>query len=136
VPFVIDASVTLAWAFRDEQGAYAHAVLRLLGSDSARVPPVWLLEVANGVVIGERRGRIAKDEVSSVLAILGDLPIEPGPLSVSQALGPVLDLARTHRLSAYDASYLELAKREGVPLATQDDDMRSAAKAAGVALVS
>jgi predicted nucleic acid-binding protein len=71
----------------------------------------------------------------TILSDLVGLPIESSDLTVKRALGPVLDLARTHRLSAYDASYLELAMREGLPLATQDDDMRAAAEAAGVRLV-
>ena len=135
MPFVLDTSVTLAWSFRDEQSAYSYRVLRRLDDDSALVPPVWLLEVANGLLMAERRGRVSAEDRATILGDLAALPIESSDLTVEQALGPVLDLARAHNLSAYDASYLELAMRESVPLATEDDDLHAAAVRVGVSLV-
>ena len=135
MPFVLDASVTLAWSFRDEQQAYSHRVLRRLDSDSAIVPAIWLSEVANGVLGAERRGRFSAADMASVFGVLEDLPIEWSGLTLDQALGPVLDLARAQGLTAYDAAYLELAMREGLPLATQDEDIRAAAGRVGVPIV-
>lgn len=135
MPFVLDASVALAWSFRDERNAYAHRMLRHLEHDPALVPVVWPLEVANGLLVAERRGRLTAADVAAVCAALADLPIECSELTLEQAFGPVLDLARAHGLSAYDAAYLELAMREGLPLASQDDALRAAAQRAGVPLV-
>ncbi len=135
MPFVLDASVALAWSFRDEQNAYAHRVLRRLEDDPAVVPAVWLLEVTNGLLVAERRDRFSAADVANVHSVLADLPIEWSDLALDQALGPVLDLARTHALSAYDASYLELAMREGLPLATRDAALQAAAKRVGVSLL-
>ena len=135
MPFVLDASVALAWSFRDERNAYAHRVLRRLEDDPALVPAVWMLEVANGLLVADRRGRFTAADVAQVYGVLADLPIEWSDLTLDQALGPVLDLARVHGLSAYDAAYLELAMREGLPLATQDDALRGAAERAGVPLM-
>jgi predicted nucleic acid-binding protein len=133
--FVLDASVALAWCFRDETKAYAHRVLRRLDDEPAVVPNVWLLEVANGLLIAERRGRLSRAEVRQVGGVFEDLPISTRETSLEQALGSVLDLANAHRLSAYDASYLELAMREGLPLATQDQALRGAAQRVGVRLL-
>jgi predicted nucleic acid-binding protein len=132
---VVDASITLAWCFRDEQNAYAHRMFRRLEDESAVVPGVWLLEIANGLVIAERRGRLSRAEVAEVRGVLEDLPITWQELTLDVALGPVVDLARAQGLSAYDAAYLELAMREGVPLATQDEALRAAAQRVGVPLV-
>ena len=134
MPFVLDASVALAWSFRDEQNAYAHRMLRRLEDDPAVVPVVWLLEVANGLLVAERRGRLTAADVAQVYGTLADLPIEWSDLTLDQALGPVLDLARAHGLSAYDAAYLELAMREGLQLATQDEALRAATQRVGVPL--
>ena len=134
MPFVLDASVALAWSFRDEQNAYAHRMLRRLEDDPAVVPVVWLLEVANGLLVAERRGRFTAADVAQVYGTLADLPIEWSDLTLDQALGPVLDLARAHGLSAYDAAYLELAMREGLPLATQDEALRASSQRVGVPL--
>lgn len=136
MPFVLDASVALAWLFRDEQNAYAHRMLRRLEDEPAVVPAVWILEMANGLLVAERRGRFTAADVTHIYGTLADLPIESSDLTLEQALGPLLDLARVHELSAYDAAYLELAMREGLPLATQDADLRKAATSSGVPLVA
>ncbi len=133
--FVLDASVTLGWCFRDKENAYAHRVLRRLQDDSAVVPAIWLLEVANGLVLAQRRGRLSGADVAQVRSALAGLPIEWEDLTLEQAFGPVLELARAHGLSAYDAAYLDLAMREGLPLATQDDALLTAAQQVGVSLV-
>ena len=133
--FVLDASVALAWSFRDEQNAYAHRMLRRLEQDPGVVPGIWLLEVANGLLVAERRGRFTEADVVKAYCDIEELPITCSDLTLKQARGPVVDLARDHRLSAYDAAYLELAMREGLPLATQDAALRDAAQRVGVPLV-
>jgi predicted nucleic acid-binding protein len=134
--FVLDASVTLGWCFRDEENAFAHRVLRRLRDDSAWAPAVWPLEVGNGFALAERRGRFSTADSAEALVILSDLPITVHALTLEDALGPVLDLARAQGLSVYDAAYLHLAMREGLPLATLDDDLRAAASRVGVSLIA
>jgi len=134
VTFVVDASVTLSWYLDDEPNDYADRMLNRLADDSAVVPNIWFLEVANGLLIAERRGRITQADVARVSGTLTGLPISVGDLSLDAALGPIFTLARSHDLSAYDAAYLELAMREGLPLASVDESLRRAARVAGVEL--
>lgn len=135
MPFVVDASVALAWHFEDEASEYADRILERLRDDRAAVPPVWALEVANALVVAERRGRLSPARVARAVELFSELPISVYDLSVSPALDAVRALARAHGLSAYDAAYLELAIREGLPLATQDRALRAAAETVGVPLV-
>lgn len=133
--FVLDASVTMAWAFHDEAVPYANRVLALLSDESAQVPGVWPLEVTNAILNGERRRRLQPADTSRFTALLQALPIRVVDTSIDRAIDRILALARANNLSAYDASYLELAMRAGVPLATQDERLRAAAKEVGVSLV-
>ena len=135
MPFVIDASVALAWHFEDEPSAYADQVLERLREDRSLVPSVWPLEIANALAVAERRGRLTSARVARAVELYLELPISPQDIGAPLALGPVLDLARAQGLSAYDAAYLELAMREGLPLATQDARLRAAASRVGVPLV-
>ncbi len=104
MPFVLDASVALAWWFRDERNAYAYGVRRRLQDDPALVPPVWVLEMANGLLVAERRGRFTAADVAQAYGALADLPTESSDVTLDQVMGPVLDLARAHELSVYDAA--------------------------------
>jgi predicted nucleic acid-binding protein len=131
---VIDASVTLAWCLGDEKSEYADGVLQRLSLDSAMVPSVWPIEVANGLIVAERRGRLTASEIPRVDQLLSVLSIRVAEAALSYALGPILTVARTHNLTAYDACYLELAMREGLPLASLDDRLRAAAALADVPL--
>jgi predicted nucleic acid-binding protein len=134
--FVLDASVTLAWCFADEGTAYTEAVLDLLANGGeALAPAIWPFEVANAILVGERRKRITLAQVTAVLQRIGDLPIHVDPVRVDRAFGSTLLLARKEQLTEYDAAYVELALREGLPLATLDDRLRRGAKSAGIALV-
>lgn len=133
---VVDASVAIAWCLRDEASEFADAVLERVVADGASAPAHWPLEVANGMLTAERRGRISSEEVAGVSALLGRLEIEIVPIELSTAMWSVLDVACQHELSAYDAVYLGLAKFRGVPLATIDDRLRVACKSAGVELIS
>ena len=131
---MLDASVALSWAFDDEaSGAYADRVLDALTQTTAVVPSLWLLELANALVVAERRGRITPAETSHFLHLVQRLPVEVETVGL-EALPEVLSLARTYGLSAYDAAYLILAMRRGLPLATLDDRLRQAAEKAGVGL--
>jgi predicted nucleic acid-binding protein len=132
--FVLDASVTLAWYFQDEADPYADDVARQLPATQAIVPSIWPLEVANAVLTGERRKRGTAATAAQWIGYLTSLPITVDDPTVGRVFGDILALARTHDLSAYDASYLELATRSGLPLATLDDPLRAAAAAIGVAI--
>lgn len=132
--FVLDGSVALAWCFSDETDPYADAIARALPDVQAVVPAIWHLEVANALLVGERRGRCDQADTARWTAFLSSLSISVDEHSGSRVFGNVLDLARSHNLSAYDASYLELAQRRGVPLATLDKPLKAAAAAAGIAL--
>ena len=132
VGLVIDSSVALAWCFPDEQDTYSQAVLDVLASETAIVPELWHLEVANTLVVGERRKRTTQANTVTWLGFLSSLPIEVEEETKAHAFGDTISLARDHGLSAYDAAYLELAMRRGLPLATLDDKLKAAAQAAGV----
>jgi predicted nucleic acid-binding protein len=132
VEFVLDCSVTVAWFFEDEADAYAEAVEDSLATAQAVVPVLWPLEVANALVVGERRKRTTAARVTAFLTLLKSLPVTVDDETVARAWQECLHLARSHNLSAYDAAYLELALRRGLPLASLDDRLKAAAQAVGV----
>jgi predicted nucleic acid-binding protein len=130
--FVLDASITACWAFRDEDHPDATAALHRMRDEEALVPPLWWFEVRNILVVNERRGRIPESDTASFLGYLSRLRVRIDQLPDENA---VLRLARAHRLSFYDAAYLELALREQLPLATLNTDLRKGAKSERVKLV-
>jgi predicted nucleic acid-binding protein len=130
--FVLDGSLALAWYFKDEADPYADAVAARFPAARALVPVIWPLEVANAVLMGERRYRSTEAQATKWLGYLGSLPIAVDDETNDRAWGELLSLGRAHRLSAYDAAYLELALRRSLPLATLDDKLKAAASAAGV----
>jgi predicted nucleic acid-binding protein len=130
--FVLDGSVSLAWFFKDEANPYADAVAARFPESQAVAPAVWPLEVGNGVLMGERRKHSTEAQATKWLGYLAGLPILVDDLAIPRAWGDVLRLGRTHALSAYDAAYLELALRLGLPLASLDDKLKAAAKTVGV----
>jgi predicted nucleic acid-binding protein len=132
---VLDASVTLCWLFEDQATTYTESILdRLAGGHEALTSAIWPFEVANALVVGERRRLIKPAHSAAFLEQLGQLPVRVEHAGAGRAFKEVFESARRHRLSAYDASYLELAARENLPLATVDGPLRAAARAAGVAL--
>lgn len=134
--FVLDASVTLAWCFPEESTNETEAILDLLANGSeALTPAIWPFEVANALLVGERRKRMSVAQVTSVLRRIAELPISVDPVRASRAFEQVLSFARQQQLTEYDAAYLELALREGLPLATLDEQLRRAVTSAGIALV-
>lgn len=132
--FVLDNSIAMAWSFEDEASDYADAALDRLAHTSALVPVLWPLEVANALLMGERRGRSTEAETRRWLAILASLPITIDPDSNANVWSDTLTLARGHGLTAYDAAYLELDIRRGLPLATIDKKLKKAAEAVGAML--
>lgn len=132
--FVLDNSVVMAWCFEDEANAYTSAILESMVASEAWVPTIWPLEVANVLLAGERKGRTTEARARRFIALLDALPIRVDSATSQYALSGIRTLAREQQLSAYDAAYLELAMREGVPLATQDKALRRAATACGVVL--
>ena len=133
--FVIDASVALAWCFDDEATEATRALLDRFEDERAEVPSLWHLELANALAMGERNKRITPAQASEFIALIEELPIVIDERTPNFALSSVLELSRRHQLSAYDASYLELAMRRGVPLATKDNDLARAANHMGVTLL-
>lgn len=130
---VVDCSISMAW-FLDESSALADAALTTLENSEAIVPEIWPLETANGLAVSERKGRLTAAEVTRALDLIHGLSIVIDDETCPRALGETLSLARTHRLSAYDASYLELAMREGAELATLNQALQDAAVRVGVKL--
>lgn len=135
MPFVVDASLTMSWCFEDEVDPRAERALDLLRRERAHVPAIWVLEVANVLLVGERRGRLTDAQGTQFLDLLSSLPIEVEPLDRLRTWNSVVALAKRHSLSAYDAAYLELAARLGLSLAAADGKLRAVAPAAGVVLL-
>lgn len=132
-PFVLDCSVTMSWCFKDEQDDYAGHCLRLLEKTEAAVPALWALEVMNVLLVAERRGRLLPSESEEFVGLLGLLPIIVEPASGISSR--VMDLGRTYGLSAYDAAYIELSLRKGLPMATKDDAVRKVMASLGIEIV-
>jgi predicted nucleic acid-binding protein len=137
--FVLDNSVTMRWALKDgsvDVQKYARSVLLLLADGaSAVVPNIWSLEAANVVAKSEKKKVITEAETKTFFTLLSDLDITVDSLTHQHALHDTLSIAMRFDLSAYDAAYMELALREGIPMATLDDGLRTAFKKAGGELV-
>lgn len=129
--FALDCSMTMAWCFEDEATPYSESVLEALADGEAIVPPIWSLEVANVLVVGERKKRLLPAQSLRFVELLQNLPITLD--TEARPLGEILGLAREQGLSSYDASYLDLAVRTGLPLASLDGGLLEAADRFGVA---
>lgn len=136
---VLDNSVTMRWCFGDG-GAhdldYAASIARRMREDSALVPSIWGLEVANVLARAELSSQLPAHISTAFLNTLRAMRIATDPDTSAHALTDTLVLARRHRLSAYDAAYLELALRCQLPLATLDADLRKACKRAGAEIAA
>ncbi len=133
--FALDSSVTMRWYFGDgrpQELAYAGKVLDAMKKSNALVPATWGLEAANVIARAEAKGWVTEARSGAFLEMLEGMDIEVDAATFQHALSDTLQLARRYKLSAYDASYLELALRQGIPLATLDEDLQKAAKKAGV----
>jgi predicted nucleic acid-binding protein len=131
--FVLDCSVTMAWCFEDEADAYTDSVLEALAGGEALVPCLWPLEVANVLAVGERRKRLTPAQSTRFVELLQSLPIAIEADSGQRPVAEILALARELTLSAYDASYVDLAARSGLPLASKDGNLSKAAVRHGIA---
>lgn len=132
--FVIDSSVTLAWLF--DEDASANRIERVLSEADLVAPWLWRLEVVNVILVKERRKLLAAARGTQLLELLEDLAVEVVAEPPSRSLTGLAAAARPHQLTAYDAIYLDLAMREGLPLFTRDNNLRDAATRVGVPLVS
>jgi predicted nucleic acid-binding protein len=132
MPFVLDASVTAVWAFSDESSPVAELADSRLDSDVGLVPRIWWYEIRNMLVVNERRQRITAADSVIFLQSLSGFPIEIAEGEDEQS---IFRFARLYRLSFYDAAYLELAQRHGIPLATHDRALQSVALSAGISLL-
>ena len=133
---VLDASIAVSWCFEDEQTSYTERVLdRLAGGTEAVVPALWAFEIANALLTAERRQRLTAAQSTVFLEQLGNFDITVDTAPLPRIFGRVVDEARRWRLTAYDAAYLELALRQGLPLATLDDTLKKVAHTMGVRLL-
>lgn len=130
--FIIDCSVTMAWCFASEATSSTSKIQERLDKEVALVPAHWFLEVTNVLAMAERRKRITAAQATTFLSFLETMDIEVDAEGPGRAFAHVLPLCRSQGLTAYDAAYLELALRRGVPIASLDDDLRASAKALGV----
>ena len=132
--FVLDCSVAIAWFFADETDPYADSVAKSLKETTAVVPGLFHLEIANILLVGERRKRSNRAQAESFLTRLAALPLVVDGQTATRAWSDTIALARSNGLSTCDAAYLEVAIRESLPIATLDDEIRDAAIAIGVQL--
>jgi predicted nucleic acid-binding protein len=133
--FVVDNSVVMSWCFQDEISRYADSILDRLEMATAFVPSIWPLEVGNVLLVAERRHRLSEADSTRFLALLAELPIVIVQEEPERMFREILALARKHNLSSYDASYLDLAMRKGLAIATLDRNVMVAAKRSRVPLV-
>ena len=129
---VLDSSATLAWIYSDEVTEGMRQLFDTVADTGAFVPALWRLEVANSLTIAVRRGRVDAEFRRAALDDLALLDITTDNQTDTHAWGETLQLADRFRLTLYDAAYLELAHRRGVPLATLDEDLSAAASALGL----
>lgn len=134
--WVLDASIALAWALPDETSLQADQFLsRVSRKDVLWVPSLWWYEVANALILAERRKRLTEADGIQLRELYGMLPIKTDVIIGLDTIERLRTLAREYRLSAYDAAYLELALRRGLRLATLDQNLQSAARKAGVRIL-
>lgn len=132
---VIDSSLAAAWCFGDEATPQTDALLHSLENKRGLVPALWHFELTNMLVQAERRKRIASVDATALLGFLDSLPIETDSETPASRRRDVWTLARRHGLTSYDAAYLELAIRAGLPLATRDQALARAATECGVSVL-
>ena len=129
---VIDSSAALSWCFEDEASAASDMLFQQVRDQGAVVPGLWHLEVANVLLQAEKRGRITAADVAMRLDLIAELPISTDHETTARAWREILALARAQGLTTYDATYLELAIRRGLPLVTRDEALIAAAGRTGV----
>ena len=133
--FILDASVAMTWLFKEETTPQSVALLARLDVETALVPALWYIELANVMALAEKKRRISSIDTASFISDLGQLAIEVDADSANRAFTELLPLCRDHGLTAYDAVYLDLAIRRRLPLATLDQALRKAARKLDVKLL-
>lgn len=133
--FVLDASIALSWCFTDEASAHTWSLLERLEQETAYVPSLWALEMSNILILAERRKRVSYAHVILSLELISSLSIQVDEETSYRAFHETSQLAHKEKLTSYDASYLELALRLGMPLATKDKTLAKVAKKLGVSLI-
>ncbi len=133
--FVIDNSVVMTWCFKDETSKYTDAILDTLEFSTAFVPSIWPLEVGNVLLVAERKKRLSEADSTRFITLLAELPILIEQEPPERMMRDILALAREHQISTYDASYLDLAMRKGLPIATLDKGLKKAAKRSQVSIL-
>lgn len=134
--FVLDGSMALSLCFEDEVTPTSFKIEIALETGGAIVPAIWWLEFINGLIMAERRGRLSREDRHLLVARFDEFSIDVDVEAASSARREVMRLAESHRLTSYDAAYLELASRRGVPLASLDSALVRAARAVGVSIIS
>ena len=129
---VVDSSIALSWCFQDEASPVTDMLFERVRDSGAIVPGLWHLELSNVLLQAERRGRISTGDVTMRLDLIAQLPILTDQETTIRAWREILTLARAAGLTTYDATYLELAMRRGLPLLTKDNELVRAAKRLGV----
>ena len=133
MPIVVDNSVVLCWCLADESDPLADKAMQRVVNDGAVVPGIWWYELRNALVVNERRGRI---DTADTIAILADLREMAIAIDRDHDDGVLFSLARQHGLSVYDAAYVEVALRRGMPMASLDRQLRQAAAVYQVRLIA
>jgi predicted nucleic acid-binding protein len=133
--FVLDASLALAWHFPDEASSRANAIASLSDVATIVLPSHWFAEIANGMLVGERRRRTTSEERVRFIDRIKLLDVDVDGPDPNRMFDVILPLARAHGLTIYDTLYLELAERRGLPLASLDDELNAAARRVGIELV-
>jgi predicted nucleic acid-binding protein len=134
--FIVDNSVVMSWCFKDQANPYADSILERFKEAVAYVPSIWSLEVVNVLLAAERKKFIREADSVRFINLLFQLPIFVEYEGPEKAMKDLLGLARAHNLSSYDASYLDLAMRKGLPLATLDEKLRKAAESTNVLILT
>ena len=132
--FVIDASVIISWRDPREQNGYGQRILRCLSKESAIAPVICCLEINNVLRLFEKRELISHDTVLETIDFIAALPIRLDDAPIDFRIPRVMELACKYDLTIYDSSYMELAVRLGLPLATMDNKLIEAAKTLGLLL--
>ena len=132
---VLDASIALTWCFIDEQTEQTNQILIDIQHDGAYVPGLWKLEVGNILVTAERKGRISYADINKFLSLIEQLNIKVDNEASIRGFHEILSIAYTQKLTTYDATYLELAMRMGLPLASKDKHLCEVAKKLGAKIL-
>jgi predicted nucleic acid-binding protein len=132
--FVLDCSISASWFLLDESNVAAQAVLERLSDEEAVVPALWTIEMVNVLLVAERKERISSSDAARAVEIISNLPVfvEPADLATMKSCRAI---AKEHSLSSYDACYLEIAMRLGLPLASLDRGLITAARNSGIRLL-